>query len=158
MELSIFVLKLYTTATFFTRTRSANLCTVLPNLRNSATLCINTLMVLPRAVPLALLLRIFLWDFTNIYSLKTSLNLFFTSNTLMTLLPFLAMKRNATICFQKFNALHPPWFFVNNSLGLLQPSRFFEWRLQALFHRFLKVRIDASRKKESCVIKTLKQL
>ena len=53
-------------------------CTVLPNLWNSALLtpCTNRLMMWSWAVPLALLLQIFFWYFTNICSSKTSLNFF----------------------------------------------------------------------------------
>ena len=110
----------------FSKDTFCQIMAVLPNLWNSAltTSCANRLMVLPWAVLLALLLRIFLWDFMNICFLKTSLNLFCISDTSMTLVPFSAMKRNAINFFRNSMPYTHPWSLltkkkINNSLSFL---------------------------------------
>ena len=86
----------------FPRRSFVNLYTGLPNVLKLAliTLCNSSLMVSIWTPPLALFLPIFVSDFTNIYSLKTSLNLFFILDMLMTLLPFSVIQRNATSFFK----------------------------------------------------------
>ena len=120
LKISIPALKLYITVTqlfpAFPHRHFVNICTLLPNLWNSAliTLFTSIVMLLPWKVPLALLWQIFLWNFINICFKKNFSKPLLYFRYIANTFAIFNNERECDQFLQKFNTswLHPFLVFI----------------------------------------------